>query len=178
MELIIDEYGNKLGEREVVDLLAKKGTFHRQGGGPEDPGAGAGDRRRNDAAEGRPSVRDAGARRASRKARRCSWPSAGGRCWSGTSARSAGEIDIIARERRYRGVRRGQGVGRPFPRGRAGAFDRSAKAGADCARGALVPRRGAAHSRGTRTCASTSSSSGGEAQASEHIENAFSGGID
>jgi HD-GYP domain-containing protein (c-di-GMP phosphodiesterase class II) len=27
VELIIDEYGNKLGEREVVDLLAKKGTF-------------------------------------------------------------------------------------------------------------------------------------------------------
>ena len=27
VELIIDEYGNKLGEREVVDLLTKKGTF-------------------------------------------------------------------------------------------------------------------------------------------------------
>jgi HD-GYP domain-containing protein (c-di-GMP phosphodiesterase class II) len=27
VELIIDEYGNKLGEREVVDLLSKKGTF-------------------------------------------------------------------------------------------------------------------------------------------------------
>jgi HD-GYP domain-containing protein (c-di-GMP phosphodiesterase class II) len=27
VELIIDEYGNKLGEREVVDLLAKKGVF-------------------------------------------------------------------------------------------------------------------------------------------------------
>jgi HD-GYP domain-containing protein (c-di-GMP phosphodiesterase class II) len=27
VELIIDEYGNKLGEREVIDLLAKKGTF-------------------------------------------------------------------------------------------------------------------------------------------------------
>jgi HD-GYP domain-containing protein (c-di-GMP phosphodiesterase class II) len=27
VELIIDEYGNKLGEREVIDLLTKKGTF-------------------------------------------------------------------------------------------------------------------------------------------------------
>ena len=27
VELIIDEYGNKLGEREVVDLMAKKGVF-------------------------------------------------------------------------------------------------------------------------------------------------------
>ena len=27
VELIIDEYGNKLGEREVVDLLTKKGLF-------------------------------------------------------------------------------------------------------------------------------------------------------
>jgi hypothetical protein len=27
VELIIDEYGNKLGEREAIDLLAKKGTF-------------------------------------------------------------------------------------------------------------------------------------------------------
>ena len=27
VELIIDEFGNRLGEREVVDLLAKKGTF-------------------------------------------------------------------------------------------------------------------------------------------------------
>ncbi len=27
VELIIDEYGNQLGEREVVDLLTKKGTF-------------------------------------------------------------------------------------------------------------------------------------------------------
>jgi HD-GYP domain-containing protein (c-di-GMP phosphodiesterase class II) len=27
VELIIDEYGNKLGEREVIDLMTKKGTF-------------------------------------------------------------------------------------------------------------------------------------------------------
>ena len=27
VELIIDEYGNKLGEREVIDLLARKGLF-------------------------------------------------------------------------------------------------------------------------------------------------------
>ncbi len=27
VELIIDEYGNKLGEREVIDLLTKKGSF-------------------------------------------------------------------------------------------------------------------------------------------------------
>jgi hypothetical protein len=27
IELIIDEYGNKLGEREVVDLLARKSLF-------------------------------------------------------------------------------------------------------------------------------------------------------
>lgn len=27
VELIIDEYGNKLGEREVIDLLTKRGTF-------------------------------------------------------------------------------------------------------------------------------------------------------
>jgi hypothetical protein len=27
VELIVDEYGNQLGERETVDLLAKKGLF-------------------------------------------------------------------------------------------------------------------------------------------------------
>jgi hypothetical protein len=27
VELIIDEYGNQLGEREVIDLLTRKGTF-------------------------------------------------------------------------------------------------------------------------------------------------------
>ena len=27
VELIVDEYGNQLGERETLDLLAKKGLF-------------------------------------------------------------------------------------------------------------------------------------------------------
>ncbi len=44
IELIIDEYGNKLGEREVVDLLAKKSLFIVKAVDPKSlaPGSGAG----------------------------------------------------------------------------------------------------------------------------------------
>lgn len=42
VELIIDEYGNNVGEREVVDLLSKKSLFIVKAVDPKSLGAGAG----------------------------------------------------------------------------------------------------------------------------------------
>ncbi len=90
VELIIDEYGNKRGEREVIDLLTRKGTFIVKAVDPKALAMahGRGRHEWNDAAtacrqEPRPLCEG---RRGSRPARRGS-PRKAGRCWNEISER-------------------------------------------------------------------------------------------